>query len=139
MSTFDGLVSLGDLHWGSILLGTAAAMVLGFLWYGPLFGKLWASKSGAGAQSGEPAKLALTAVYFLVFNAALQYLGLVFDGADDLEHAVVTGIIVGILAIGPALLSAVVWAKRSPVVFLIDVGHWVAVTFACVMVQGLIY
>ena len=137
--TFSGFFEfLGNLEWLAVLLGTLGTMVLGYLWYGPLFGKLWASKSGAGMQTGEPAKMVQTAVYFVVFNIALQYLGLVI-GKFDIEHALVAGIILGILAIGPALYSRSVWAKTHMTVFFIDLGFWFAATAVAIIVQGFVF
>lgn len=137
--TFDYLFGFGDLDWLAILAGTGAAMVLGFLWYGPLFGKLWAARSNASMQSGDPAKLVATAIYLFVFNMALQYLRVAGGGSDDFEHAVVAGIVVGVLTIGAALFSSVVWAKKSTTVFLIDAGHWLVSAAVCVFVQGLVF
>ena len=131
---FEGF---GDLEWVAVLVGTAATMVLGYLWYGPFFGKAWSSKAGVKMQSGEPGKMVMTAVYFLVFNIGLQYLGLVTNGFE-FEHAVVAGIVLGVLAIAPALYSAVVWAKKHTTVFLIDATFWIAATAVAIMVQSLV-
>ena len=128
---------LGNLDWLAIVIGMVVAGVLGFLWYGPAFGKLWAAKTGVGMQSGEPVKMALTFAYFFVFNVGLQYLGLVYDGAD-IEHAVVAGLVLAVLAIAPALYSSVVWAKKHMTVFLIDVGFWFVATALCVFAQSLV-
>ena len=132
---FDGF---GNLDWLAILLGTAAAMFVGFLWYGPLFGKLWAAKSGMGEQTGAPAKMVLTLGYFAVFNIGLQYLGLVL-GDFDFEHALVAGVVLAVMAIGPALFSGTVWAGRHPTVFLIDLSHWFVAGAVAVMVQSLVF
>jgi hypothetical protein len=137
--TFDYLLDFGNLDWPAILVGAAAAMVFGFLWYGPLFGKVWASKSGASMQSGDPGKLAATAVYLLVFNMALQYLRVAGVGSDDFEHAIVAGIVLGVLTVGPALFGQVIWAKKNAMVFLIDLGHWLLSATISVFVQGLVF
>jgi hypothetical protein len=128
---------LGNLDWLAILVGMIVAGVLGYVWYGPAFGKLWAAKSGVGMQSGEPTKMALTFAYFLVFNVGLQYLGLVYDGAN-IEHSLVAGLVLAVLAIAPALYSAVVWASKNMTVFLIDVGFWFVATALCVFAQSLV-
>jgi hypothetical protein len=136
--TFEWLVRVGDLDWLAILVATAAAMVLGFLWYGPLFGKVWASKSKVGSQTGAPGKMLLTGLYYLFFNAGLQYLGAASARSDRIEHALVVGIVVGILVAGPALYSMVVWAKRHPVAFVIDLTHWMVIAAVSTYLQGLI-
>ena len=34
-------MSLLNVNWLAVVVGAAINMVIGFLWYGPLFGKLW--------------------------------------------------------------------------------------------------
>ena len=139
MLTFEWLFeSLGDLDWLAVLVATAAAMALGFIWYGPLFGKAWARASGlAMGSKPEPGKLLMTAVYFFVFNIGLALVGITAGPSigDEIQHVVVLGLIYGILLIGPALYAAVVWAKKSQTVFLIDTLHWVAVVMVSAFVQ----
>ena len=56
----------------------------------------------------------------------------------DFEHALVAGIVLAVLAIGPALYSQVVWSKKNATVFWIDLGFWYVATVVAVLVQGLI-
>ena len=138
MLTFSAFFEfLGDLDWLAVGLGTVATMLLGYLWYGPLFGKLWSAKSGQAMQSGEPMKMAQTIAYFIVFNIGLQYLGFVIT-KFDIQHALVAGIIVGVLAIGPALYSRSVWGKVHLTVFLLDVAFWIAASAVAIIFQGFI-
>ena len=136
--TFESFFNaFGDLEWLALVAGLVVAGVLGYVWYGPAFGKLWSAKTGQPMQSGEPTKMVLTFAYMLVFNIGLQFLGYVYDGAN-IEHALVAGLIVSILVIAPALYSAVVWAKKHLTVFFIDVGYWFAATVLCVLAQSLV-
>jgi hypothetical protein len=137
MVTFSDFFDyLGSLDWVAVLVATAALMVFGFVWYGPIFGKAWSRANGiemneSAAGMGTP--LALTAVYLLVFNVGIAFLAPV----DDIQHALVYGIIVGVLLVGPALYSPVVWAKRSMTAFGIDLAHWVLAAAIATFVQGL--
>ena len=139
MLTFDWLFeSLGDLDWLAVLVGTAAAMVLGFIWYGPLFGKAWARGSGvAMGNKPDPGKVLMTAVYFFALNVGLALVGVSAGPGigDEIQHAVVLGLVYGVLLIAPALYAAVVWAKKSPTVFLIDALHWAAIVMVSTFVQ----
>ncbi len=36
----------GQVNWVAVVLGAVFSMLLGFLWYGPLFGKLWLRSIG---------------------------------------------------------------------------------------------
>ena len=37
---------MGDVNWLAILVAALLPMIIGFLWYGPLFGKKWMSLMG---------------------------------------------------------------------------------------------
>src|SRR5216117_550063 len=43
------------MNWVAIIVATVAAMVIGFLWYGPVFGKSWMTLSGRGMGQGTSA------------------------------------------------------------------------------------
>jgi hypothetical protein len=137
MVTFSDFIDhFGDLDWVGILVGTAALMVLGFLWYGPIFGKPWSKAMGVemnGSAAGMGMPLILTAIYLFVFNVGIAFVA----PFDDIEHALVWGIIIGVLLIAPVLYSPVVWAKQKYVVFLIGVTHWFLAAAIATYVQGL--
>ncbi len=61
----------------AILLCGVAAMVLGFLWYGPLFGKVWMKEAGMSpdmmdkAKHDPAAKRAMMRSYAIMFLSSL--------------------------------------------------------------------
>lgn len=133
---FDRLGDLGGSGWLAVVVATVTLFVLGFLWYGPIFGRSWAVSQGleyGQSPTGMGKPIAITVVYYFVFNVGVAYL---MEG-DTLEHAVVWGIIVGVLLLGPALLAPVAWAKKPTTVFVIDLGHWFAAATVAFLVQGL--
>ena len=137
MTFSDFFSHLPDLDWVGILAGTVALMVFGFLWYGPILGKAWSKATGQPMNSsakGMGPQLAFTAVYLLVFNVGLAYM---VGSVDDIEYSLVAGLIVGLLIIGAAMYSSVVWTKSSTTRWMIDAGHWFFATAIAVYVQGL--
>lgn len=42
-----------DIPWLAVIVATVANMVLGFLWYGPLFGKQWGEASGVNMDEAQ--------------------------------------------------------------------------------------
>lgn len=138
MTFSDFFENLGELDWLAVIVGTAALVVLAWLWYGPLFGKAWSKASGQPMMAGMPApnKLIATIVYTLVFNVGLAYTGSLLD---DIEHALVFGgLVIGVLLIGSLMYSQVVWVGQKINAYLIDL-FFVAVAAAVgIYVQGLI-
>ncbi len=134
--TFDSFFDrLGDLDWLAVVVGAVVFMAVGWLWYGPLFGKQWSAGTGIAMDSGTPAtdKLIAMFVYSFVLSGAVNYFGVV----DDIEHALVTGILLGIFVIGSASYAAVVWEKQQQSVWMINTLFvFVAITIVT-YVQGL--
>lgn len=42
-----------NIPWVAVIVATVANMVLGFLWFGPLFGKQWSEASGVSMDNTE--------------------------------------------------------------------------------------
>ncbi len=63
-----------EINYLAILACGVAAMVLGFIWFGPLFGKQWMKLMNLGAQTPEEIKKAqkgMIPAYVLTFVLAL--------------------------------------------------------------------
>lgn len=59
-------------NWMAVLLAAVSNMVLGFLWYGPLFGKPWMKLSGlTDAKLEEMKKRGMSKTYLLSFLSAI--------------------------------------------------------------------
>ena len=56
-----------QVNWLAVLLGGVFSMILGFLWYGPLFGKLWLR----AIDKKEEELKSSPAIYVLAFLGAL--------------------------------------------------------------------
>lgn len=44
------MMAFSLVNWWAVLVVTVANMVIGFLWYGPIFGRLWMSMMGYTAE-----------------------------------------------------------------------------------------
>lgn len=60
-----------EINYWAVLVGGLIQMVLGFLWYGPLFGKIWMKLSGRTKESIEAEKKGMGLSYFLMLVASL--------------------------------------------------------------------
>lgn len=128
---------LGEIDWIAVLAGTVAIVVLGWLWYGPLFGKKWSAATGQALPSGMPetSKLVGTFLYSFVFNIGIAY---TFP-LDDIEHALVFGgLVIGVLLIGSMMYSMVVWQNYKMNAYVIDLLFVALAAAVSIYVQGLI-
>ena len=136
MTFSDFFDHLGDIGWGGVIVATIALGVLGWLWYGPLFGKAWASATGQAATTGMPpaGKMVASLLTFFVFNVGLAYTFIL----DDIEHALVFGgLVVGVLLIGSMAYGSVTWEGRKVGAWLIDLGFLFLAASIGIYVQGL--
>ena len=136
MSFSDFFDQLGDLDYLAVVVGAVVFMVVGYVWYGPLFGKQWSAASGQPMESGTPAtdKLIAMFVSMFVLSAAINFFGV----SDNFEHGIVMGLIFGVFLIGSAAYSDVIWAGKNRATWMIDSAYlFVAITLVY-YVQGLI-
>ena len=136
MRTFDGFFeTLGDMDWLGIVVATlVVGLVLGTIFYGPVFGKKWAAASGMPYTMKAPAN---QIIWGLIVGFIFQ-IGVAFLGAtDDIEHSIVTALVFGVFVVGAVLYSRVVWSKGSRTVFFIDFAYLFLAIAVGGYVQGL--
>ena len=119
-------LQLAEINWLAVLAGAAAHMVLGFLWYGPLFGNLWIRGIGktreeiAGAQSAMPYTVSIISAVLLAFGLALL---LTAPEQVDLVTGLTWGLIAGLLFVAPVLATTAVFESRPLSVTLLAIGY----------------
>jgi hypothetical protein len=132
------------INYLAVLVSAIASMVLGFLWYGPLFGKPWMKLMGFTAESMDAAKKkGMTQSYILMMIGALLM-------AYVLAHAIMFGVAytgiggavggamgafyywLGIAA--PILMGAQLWEGKPWKLFGIQAGYYLA----SMLIQGAI-
>ena len=86
------MIAFSTVNWFAVLVGTVLSMVLGFFWYGPLFGNTWLSLIGKSAEDieSDPIMFLKTAVAALVAMVLLNVVVSSF-GATSFFEGVVAG------------------------------------------------
>lgn len=113
----------------AVLAAAVAYFLVGWLWYGPLFGKTWARHMGMPIDhKPTPAELGkgmgLGVVGALLTVGVLAWLTEALDGPNEGLADAVTG--AGWIWLGffvPQQLSAVAWEKRSWALAGINLGY----------------
>ncbi|MDO8593926.1 MAG: DUF1761 domain-containing protein [bacterium] len=111
------------INYLAVLLCAIASMVLGSLWYGPLFGKQWVALAGITPEQMERGKRAgMWNLYALALIGALVMAHvLAFSLAFASSYFNATGVFVGLMAgfwnwlgfIAPVTLGSVLWEGKS--------------------------
>ena len=106
----------------AVLLAALSSFVLGCLWYGFLFQKVWCRETGTDPERPPPLlrtfggafPLSLVAVYLFA-----RYLG----PTPNLSVAVLTGLMVGLCWVTASFGMNYLFAQRSLKLFLLDGGY----------------
>ena len=132
------------INYLSVLGAAVASMILGFLWYGPLFGKEWArlmgfttDKMDAAKKKGMGKSYAIMAVGSLLMSYALAH-NLIFGSA----YLQMSGIEAGIMAgfwnwlgfIAPVTVGVVLWEGKPWKLWCITAGYYLVT----LLVMGMI-
>lgn len=105
------------VNWVAVAVSMVAAVGIGFLWYGPLFGKMWMKESGIHMPDKtpnmtKPIVISLVGALFLAYVMSVKGAGL--------ENAFWYWL--GFVA--PVMLSFVAWEGKSWKLFAIQGGYW---------------
>lgn len=68
------------INWYAIILSVAVAFVFGFLWYGPLFGKYWATLMGYNFEQKPDSKVLRRGIILQVTGLLLTAYVLTYSG-----------------------------------------------------------
>ena len=118
----------------AVLASGVASMILGYLWYGPLFGKMWIALSGMSPDKIEAAKAkGMTTSYALMFVGSLvmAYIlshALVFAasflGTEGVNAGLMTGFWNWLGFIAPVTLGSVLWEGKSWKLWLLNNAYY---------------
>ena len=119
----------------AVLVAAIASMVIGSLWYGPLFGKQWMAWSGMSPADLESAKqkgMAKSYAIMFVGSLVMAYVlahALVFASAYLEAEGVSAGLTVGIWNwlgfVAPVTLGTVLWEGKPWKLWIINNGYYV--------------
>lgn len=111
-----------QVNWLAVLAAAVASFVIGFLWYGPLFGKRWMALLGKRAEdmAGTPLAPILVVSFAsgLVQAAALAAIVSAFDA--DLLTSMFVGVLVWVASGLILKLNDLLYAGRPVGLFYID-------------------
>ena len=136
-----------SLNYLAILAAVASNIVIGFLWYGPLFGQAWMKEVGIDpARKPEP-KVFARAMVLMVIGALLTAFVLAlsievwrpssWNAGQDAPNAVYgffTAVFIWAGFYVPLLLGSVGWEQKSWKLFGINAGYQLAALLAAGMI-----
>ncbi len=106
-------------NWLAVLVSAIASMILGWLWYGPLFGKVWINMMGFTKKDMDAAKKkGMAKSYLLMFISALVTASVIsilvgMTGTSDAIGGMILGFWVWLGFVATITLSSVLWEGKK--------------------------
>lgn len=127
----------------AVVVTAIVSMVIGSIWYGPLFGKLFMKEKGMDSWSKEKQaqmKKSMPLSYVGQFIASLVMFfvlaGLIVGfGKTSLSGGILTGFIVWIGFVVPLALGEALWGGKRTL-FLLSTGHMLVTLLAAGAIIG---
>jgi hypothetical protein len=126
-----------QINYLAILIAVVANFILGFLWYTPLFGKIWGKEMGFNTDQKPPASALIKGMVFMVIgNFLLAYVfahnmavwnpvtwGLPPSPMSPANSAIAAAIFTWLGFYLPGDLGSVAWENKSWKLFAINTGY----------------
>lgn len=114
-----------DINFPAVVAATIIQMVLGMVWYGPIFGKQWMALTGMTEEKGKAGmKRAMTIGVSASFITAFIMAGmLAATGVDSAKHAVKMAIVLWLGFNLTVEMHGIAWEQRPVKLMWINVGY----------------
>ena len=119
-----------DLNWLAVIGAALAGFVIGGLWYGPLFGKVWQREAGLSDADLQNANMPLIFGTTFLLNLLAAFIlahVLVTFGRPGLSLSVQIAGGIGLAFIATSVGVNYLFARKSLKLFVIDAGYWVVI------------
>lgn len=120
------------VNYAAIFVASIVALIISFIWFGPIFGKTWMKikgitpKQAAAGKKDMPKNMIAYFIGLLVMNFVLaHFLGYV--GATNISEALMTGALLWLGFIATVLFAGMLWEKMPSKLFAINLFHYLVV------------
>lgn len=121
---------LGNINYLAVLVASLCSFVVGWLWYGPLFGKVWMKLNGFSKENikegGVSMPIIMITNYIATFLSAFA-LAMFLGNKSDLVFGIFAGFMIAIFWIATSRLNDVLYERKPFGLFLINVGYNLAI------------
>jgi Protein of unknown function (DUF1761) len=128
-----------DINWLAVILAAVATFVLGGVWYGPLFGRVWRAAEGRPEAPPSEAKHPglVYGLSFVLMLISATVLAVVLGPDPDVARSAAMGLTVGIGWVATSFGVNYLFAGRRLALFAVDAGYNMVLFVAMGLIIGL--
>lgn len=122
---------ISNLNFPAVFVSALSSFIVGWLWYGPIFGKKWMELNGFDPEEMQkqkwlPFPLILGINYFATVLAAFS-LSMFLGTESDAVFGIFAGLMIAIFWIATSRLNDVLYERKPMGLFWINVGYNVVI------------
>ena len=117
--------ALAHVNWLAVLVAALVGFALGGLWYGPLFGRVWAQETGMTKERAKTANMPKIYLTVLLLNLITATSLAMFIGAGDLSFGAFAGFMTGASFVATSMAVIYLFEMRSLRLWWINAGFMV--------------
>ncbi|WP_020402085.1 DUF1761 domain-containing protein [Gracilimonas tropica] len=117
-----------SINWLAVIAASLVGFAIGFIWYGPLFGKSWMEAVGLSEEEVQNSNMAKTFGFTLVFQFIMAYcLAMFFGNEVGLQEGSFYGFLTGFGWVAMAIGVNALYEQKSWKYIFINGGFWIVV------------
>jgi hypothetical protein len=122
------MFSFTGMNWLAVIVSGAAAMMIGFFWYGPLFGKAWMKANKFTEKDMKKMKITpKMAMSFGTINSFVMaiLLALIFSAlkSNSLVDGIIAGVVLWAGIAATTRVNSVIFEQRPLSLYIINAGY----------------
>lgn len=116
------------INWLAVIAATLVGFVLGFIWYGPLFGKAWMAETGMTEEKAKEGNMGMIFGLSTIFQFIMAYcLAMFFGNEVDMAMGAFYGFLTGFGWVFMAIAVNNLYEQKSFKLTLLNGGFWTVV------------
>lgn len=119
---------MAAINWLAVIAASLVGFAIGFVWYGPLFGKAWLNSTGLTEEEIQDSNMAkIFGITFVLQFIMAYFLAMFFGGEVSLQEGTFYGFLTGFGWVAMALTVNALYEHKSWKYIFINGGYWVVV------------
>ena len=115
-----------NVNYWAVLASALSAFVVGWIWYGPLFGKTWMKLNGFTEEELKEGNISMPVMMLInyIATALAAFAIAIFIGAEaNVGFGILAGVMIAIFWVGTNRLNDVLYERKPWGLYFIHVGY----------------